>query len=108
MVQIDGSIENLAGTVAATGIIFGIYFGPTGGAIPAPMAALTGAALGATMRAEGGATLTATDWWVPFHMTRLTNLTIGQMYWFDLANADVTNTGKCTFFNPTWVIVELP
>ena len=108
LVQLDGSIENLAGTAATTGIIFGMYYGPTGGAVPAAMAALTGSALGATMRAEGGGTLTATEYWAPFHMTRFAVLTVGKQYWFDLANVGVANTGKCAFVNPQWVIVELP
>jgi len=110
LVILDGTIENLAGTVATTGQIYGMYYGPTGAPFPIPAAnaALTGIALGATMRAEAGATITATDWWETFCLNRFVNLTVGTVYWFDLANLAVANTGKCTFFNPTWVVVELP
>ena len=108
LVELDGSIENLAGTVATVGVQYGMQYGPTGGTPPAAMAALTGSALGATMRSEAGATITATDWWENFHMTRFVVLAPNTQYWFDLANLATANSGKCTFFNPQWVIVELP
>jgi hypothetical protein len=108
LVTVQGSIENLAGTVATTGVIFNMQYGPTGGAVPVAMAALTGSVLGTTMRSEAGATITATDWWDIFHMTNLVFLKVGTQYWFDIANLATVASGKVTFVNPTWTIVELP
>ena len=108
LIVVDGSIENLAGTVATSGIILGMYYGPTGGSTPAAMAALTGIALGSTLRSEAGATITATDWWKAFSLTRFAQLSPGTQYWFDLANVATVNSAKCAIVNPEWTIVELP
>ena len=108
LVIVDGSIENLAGTVATTGVIYGMWYGPTGGTPPAIMSALTGTALGATMRSEAGATITAADWWENFTINRFVVLPVGKQYWFDISNLATIGSGKVTFFNPTWTIVELP
>ena len=108
LVELQGSIENLAGTLATTGVIYGMRYGPTGGSPPANMAALTGTALGATMRSEGGATITATDWWENFSISNLVWLTPGAQYWFDISNLATIASGKCAFVNPQWIIIELP
>ena len=108
LVTIEGSIENLAGTVATTGVIYGMQYGPTGGKPPSIMAALTGIALGTTMRSEGGATLTATDWWDSFMLMNFVQLVPNTQYWFDLSNLATVASGQCAFVNPQWVIVELP
>ena len=110
IVVLDGSIENLAGTVATTGIMFGMSYGPTGGSPPAAMSALTGQALGATQQSEAGATITAADWWEGYSLTRFVQLVPGTQYWFDIFNLDTTASaaGKCAFVNPQWTIFELP
>ena len=108
LVELQGSIEILAGTVATTGVIYGMMYGPTGGTPPAAMAALTGIAVGTTFRSEAGATVTATDWWENFSISNLVFLTPGTKYWFDISNLATIASGKCAFVNPQWIIVELP
>lgn len=60
------------------------------------------------MRSEGGATLTATDWWDSFMLMNFVQLVPNTQYWFDLSNLATDASGKCAFVNPQWVIVELP
>ena len=108
-VAIDGTIVDLAGIVGANNYIFGMYYGPTGGAAPANQVALTGIALGATQVAGVYAVPTAANVNIPFSLTRFVQgLTIGTVYWFDLATKTSVATDKFAIQNPQVTIVEYP
>ena len=108
-VSIDGTIVDLAGILGANNYIFGMYYGPTGGHAPANLASLTGIALGATQVAGVYAVPTAADVNIPFSLTRfVAGLSVGTVYWFDLATKTSAATDKFAIQNPQVVILEHP
>ena len=113
-ISIDGTISDTANALAVnTGLIFGMYYGPTGGVAPINKAALTGIALGPTMQSALATAATAsTDVKVPFALRRyVQGLSIGVVYWFDLASASTLAAAGGTganFTNPNIVILERP
>ena len=109
LVCLEGSTQNVVGTVSAIGMVFSMMYGPTGGGPPLNGAALTGMTLGSPRYIEAGATVTTNELFIPFHMTGLVQgLTIGTKYWFDLAGLALSNTGRIDINSPNAGIVELP
>ena len=111
VVSVDGTIICGVGSGPGSGIAYGLYYGPTGGVAPANQAALTGSALGATQIMKQGATFSSASVAQPFALRRFAQgLTVGQVYWFDLANLSlqVSVGSRFNFQNTDVVIVELP
>jgi hypothetical protein len=111
LINIGGYISDIAGTVAAGGLVIGLRYGPTGGLPPANQAALTGVALGTTMAAITPSTLTTgiSGVGIPFGVTCfLQGMTLNQQYWFDLQLLALLAADKFAIANPNSVIVEIP
>jgi hypothetical protein len=109
LVQMQGTVVS-ANTLAGEGLILGIYYGPTGGVAPINKAGLTGSPLGPTMTASVPAVpIGSSDVHVPFHLTAFTQISTGQVYWFDVASAAATGTNNVnSIMNPGSTIVEIP